>query len=397
MRYVLLILSLCLPVLSLDAQTWTKKADVPSPQSGKFCFTIDGNVYIGGGYSNAERFAMYDTATNSWISKADVPNSLSGRSNGIGISINSKGYAGLGIDQAGISYFNDLWEYDPGTDTWTQKANLPGTGREGAGCFVTGNKLYVVGGASDVRTNEVWQYDPATDIWTRKRNYIQGPIIYPMSFSIAGKGYIACGFPGTEVSNKMYQYDPSDDRWTLKASFPGVARQQGIAFVLDGNAWCGLGRELSLFSPFQDMYRYDPLADTWATAGNFPGDARFGAVATSDGMTAWAGTGMLGTTDLEDWWQLKAHASAVNKMPAKSNVICYPNPAKGVLFISQPAGAYQPASYRILTADGRIILSGSVTNEQIDVSSLIPGGYIIELSNSTYIVRDILTIQQAAP
>ncbi len=43
------------------------------------------------------------------------------------ISIGDKGYIGTG--ENGTTSFKDFWENDPATDTWTQKADFPGTVR----------------------------------------------------------------------------------------------------------------------------------------------------------------------------------------------------------------------------------------------------------------------------
>ena len=38
---------------------------------------------------------------------------------------------------------NDFWEYDPSTNTWTQKADFGGTARNWAVGFSIGNKGYI--------------------------------------------------------------------------------------------------------------------------------------------------------------------------------------------------------------------------------------------------------------
>ena len=46
----------------------------------------------------------------------------------VGFSIGSKGFIGTGVDFFG-NYYNDFWEYNPATNTWTQKANFGGISR----------------------------------------------------------------------------------------------------------------------------------------------------------------------------------------------------------------------------------------------------------------------------
>jgi hypothetical protein len=60
-------------------------------------------------------------------------------------------------------------EYDPSTDTWTDKANMP-TARERMASAVVNGRIYVFGGTrsgSPLVTREA--YDPASDTWTTKK------------------------------------------------------------------------------------------------------------------------------------------------------------------------------------------------------------------------------------
>ena len=42
----------------------------------------------------------------------------------------------------GITEYNDLWEYDPGTDVWVFKTYMP-QNRHSAVAFSIGNKAYI--------------------------------------------------------------------------------------------------------------------------------------------------------------------------------------------------------------------------------------------------------------
>ena len=62
--------------------------------------------------------------------------------------------------------------YDPITDTWAQKADMP-VWRDGGTCVVDG-KIYIIGGVAGNR--EEWRldivdvYDPATDTWAKAKS-----------------------------------------------------------------------------------------------------------------------------------------------------------------------------------------------------------------------------------
>jgi N-acetylneuraminic acid mutarotase len=59
------------------------------------------------------------SAQNTWEKKAAFGNDK--RARGVGFSIGSRGYIGLGEDTADMVR-NDWWEYDPGTDSRRQAA-----------------------------------------------------------------------------------------------------------------------------------------------------------------------------------------------------------------------------------------------------------------------------------
>ena len=60
-------------------------------------------------------------------------------------------------------------EYDPKTDTWTAKADMP-TARMMTATAVVGGKIYVIGGAESFffPSAAVEVYDPVTDTWEQK-------------------------------------------------------------------------------------------------------------------------------------------------------------------------------------------------------------------------------------
>jgi N-acetylneuraminic acid mutarotase len=75
--------------------------------------------------------------------KANYPGGGGGGSSlGTCFAINGKGYICLGINNS-LVYNQELWEYNPTTDTWSQKANFPGVARDNAKSFVIGDTAFV--------------------------------------------------------------------------------------------------------------------------------------------------------------------------------------------------------------------------------------------------------------
>src|SRR6187399_3250718 len=94
-------------------------------------------------------------AQGTWTQKANV--FTTPRCGAVGFSIGNKGYMGTGL-QFGLSpnYFNDFWEWDQASSSWTQKANFPGSARGDAVGFSITNKGYILTGTTSTgnATNE---------------------------------------------------------------------------------------------------------------------------------------------------------------------------------------------------------------------------------------------------
>ena len=74
----------------------------------------------------------------------------------------------MGVDgsQADLS---TVEEYDPATDKWARKKDMPMVRRVAGTCAVK-DRIFLVGGEDDarVKVSRVEEYDPATDTWKRR-------------------------------------------------------------------------------------------------------------------------------------------------------------------------------------------------------------------------------------
>ncbi len=151
---------------------WTQKADFGGNEKIYATgFSIGPNGYLGTGAENSNTgvgtkdFWQYDTTTNSWIQKSDLPGS--GRSEAVGFSIGGYGYIGTGTSYWGVGALSDFWRYDPLTDSWINIADYPGGAVEEATGLVIGCKAYVGTGFTDDNSNTVkktfWEYTPLND------------------------------------------------------------------------------------------------------------------------------------------------------------------------------------------------------------------------------------------
>jgi hypothetical protein len=99
-------------------------------------------------------------------------------------------------------------EYDPATDTWTRKADMP-TAREALSTSVVNGKIYAIGGVttSGSYLSTVEEYDPATDIWTRKADMPTAREA-PSTSMVNGRIYAIGGWVSRAIST-VEEYDPN--------------------------------------------------------------------------------------------------------------------------------------------------------------------------------------------
>ena len=252
----LLLFFLLLSTYVCNADSWTRKADFPGPiRRDAYGFAIGNKAYVGGGGSND--LWEYDPVTDTWNQKNNPPFTSPGWQSGWGIG----GYGYVYIDSA-----NEFWQYAPLTDTWTREADLPGIAKHYPASFVIGNILYVVCGLSD----SLYSYDPASNTWTGLANmpYVFGEAV---GFSVNNKGYITgmLDASGGLCSPYVFEYDPAANSWTQKANFPGIARTEGAAFNIENIAYFGVG-DSDAGGTFKDWWEYDSYTDSWITRTPIP-------------------------------------------------------------------------------------------------------------------------------
>jgi N-acetylneuraminic acid mutarotase len=151
MRFFFLFICACTVAAFSTAQspdTWLRKNDIgfagiagPAERYSAVGFTINGKGYFGGGNNGKTDFWEYDPVSDTWSQKANF--SGTGRNEATGFTIGNKGYVGTGYTTFPFAYYNDFWEFDPLANTWTRKADHPGTPRRAATGFAIGNKGYL--------------------------------------------------------------------------------------------------------------------------------------------------------------------------------------------------------------------------------------------------------------
>jgi N-acetylneuraminic acid mutarotase len=220
---------------------------------------VEGKIYVIGGMTvyRGPRLATveeYDPATDTWTQKADIPAPRAGMATSV---VNRRIYAVGGSGNGG--YIATVWEYDPATDTWTTKADMP-TKRNLASASVVNGKIYCLGGQRDNEFpthSTVEEYDPVTDTWTKKadmpttRAWGSASVVDEKIYAFGG--YARKG--GVPLSS-LFQYEPATDIWTEKEDMP---------VRLGGMATSVVGGRIYVIGGTSALWPYDPyyLSTVW--------------------------------------------------------------------------------------------------------------------------------------
>ncbi len=145
------------------------------------CFSIASKGYILAKsyeiYGNNEFFVFeYDPVNDSWQKKNPYPGMHA--YNSTSVTVGGKAYVigGLYYDPDKEEYVqkNTVWEYDPATDQWTEKALFPGSGTYNMLSCSSGESLYAGFGKENMNSKYVcewWKYTPATNTWAECTTY----------------------------------------------------------------------------------------------------------------------------------------------------------------------------------------------------------------------------------
>jgi N-acetylneuraminic acid mutarotase len=309
---------------SVVPDSWTQVADFGgSARYAAVGFSIVSKGYIGTGYDGSylNDFWEYDPAADVWSQKAD----FSGieRVEAVGFGIGNKGYVGVGVNASTSpwTYPTDFWEYNPGANTWTKKADFPAHGRQSATGFAVNGKGYIGTGVDklygDNFYKDFYQYDPSTNTWSKRADFGGGYRSNPRGFAVGDKGYIGTGYYGG-WKNDFWQYDPSTDTWIKKADFGGTPREWAVGFSILDRGYLGTG--FNAYTWLQDFWEFDPVANSWTQRADFGGGIRAHAIGFSIGDKGYLGTGEVPNEPMQnDLWQYTPGGTTACAVPVSLN------------------------------------------------------------------------------
>jgi N-acetylneuraminic acid mutarotase len=363
--------------LSLSAQQWNQLNDIPSPRHHPVTWGLDGKGYMVTGTVPPNNvtadFYEYDPMTDTWTQKTAFPGTA--RSFSIGTTYNGKGYMGFGATSS--QFLSDLWEYDPDADSWTQLASCPCQGRRHPAFVAVDDKIYVgLGDGQFANLGDWWEYDMITNTWTQMPN-LPGPgRHHPFQFAAGNMAFAGMGHSGNIIFGDWYLFDPQTRQWTVKTPFPGESRVAGTQFdyggfgyVLSGDgdnhSWMATG----------EMWKYDYTIDSWTQLPSHPGVSRWapGSFVIGQEVFFFGGVNRQASTYPASMYSYDLGPSSVGQREfAEKLVSLYPVPSSDKVYIQAETGI---KSWKAIDQFGRLMEEGIST--ELNVSSWAKGLYVL--------------------
>jgi hypothetical protein len=280
--------------------TWTAKSPMPTPRGWLHDnAVVNGQIYIIGGAPDnlhvVSTTEAYDPATDTWTAKSPMPTPRGWFSTSV---VDGKIYAIGGTIYDGTTYrvFSTVDMYNPATDTWTTKADMS-IPRVSLSTSVIDGKIYAIGGAQTVvgggsfisyspPLSVVEVYDPTADTWTRKAD-MPTPRCCHAASVVNEEIYLIGGGEGySSVLQVVEKYNPVTGTWSVVVdnltlrNYLSASAVNGIVYAVGGfvsprstvEAYdTGVGIRVTIVSPQEgSITGGEPIA---MSGTNFPPDA----------------------------------------------------------------------------------------------------------------------------
>lgn len=176
--------------------------------------------------------------------------------------------------------YNDIWQYDPEKDTWTQKSDFPGPGRLMAKGFSVNNRIYVgfgyviaasgpSAGSNDYQT-DLYEYNPSSNSWAKKNDALlgRGDIFF------VSNNIMRSVNPEFRSINK---YNAQTDTW-FESKWEKAGIAPGYTDMEDGRInFSSMDREYFITTTWKknkvtnELWELDPNNMTWRRKNDLPG------------------------------------------------------------------------------------------------------------------------------
>lgn len=243
--------------------------------------TLDGKGYVFAGRDEKGRYLndlwQYDPMTDSWQSMGTMPGK--GRVNATIIAYQGCLYAGLGFAKGGAyqeeTHLRDWWRWNATTNKWDSLAPYPDRTTICPVPYITDGRIYAIYGAADCFTRNMIWYDVMTNTWHREEdNHHRALSAFKgVGAQVQDKYYYGLGYNSSNLS-QWWRVDLVKDEWKRCKSLTGKGRtcsagcaNDAYMYVFGGRYFAG---EMTGGEVFADIWRYDPSQDEWSRGGVMP-------------------------------------------------------------------------------------------------------------------------------
>ncbi len=373
MKIFLLFFLLVSTSFSFSYVGWTQKANFPNIARHRAAsFAIADKGYVGIGHTNGagpntvyNDWWEFDPATNSWTQKADYPIGNYGVSTFV---IGNKGYMGGG------NVGGNFYEYKPTTNKWAPIPNPP-TSPDDETAFAINNKGYVLDDWN------LYEFDPSNNSWTIK-NSISADGWQTSSFVIDGKAYL-------KVGNAFYEYKPLIDTWASRATFPGQATSGSGAFALNNKGFIVCGYSGLLSAVVSEVWMFDPSSNTWTQKPDFPGTSRRFCTSFNIGNKGYFGLGTNGT-NFSDFWEYNPELEFLSTSEIGDvKILPFPNPSTNqITFDCSSVELNSTTFLQVFNTNGQKVYHQNINSNKItiDKTNFNNGTYFYLISTNQNII-----------
>lgn len=253
---------------SFDRGPWVSRGDRPTAagnyrQTAACGSVVDGCLHICGSRDSVDH-SVYDPVTNTWTSKANTPQ--------------ARNYAGA-VEYNGLIYLVGGWygssailstySWNPGSNLWTQLADLPTGGRSLAGVAAAAGFVFMFCGHTGTtvsgRVNTTLRYNISSNTWTSDGAVFHTVGLHGVFAATSpydGLVYVGGGDDGSDELAIWKACDPVSNTMTAKTSFPESGRESAFIGAYNrlidviGGAGSGAGST-------NEHYRFDVGTNTW--------------------------------------------------------------------------------------------------------------------------------------
>ncbi|MEZ4860242.1 MAG: S8 family serine peptidase [Caldilineaceae bacterium] len=227
--------------------TWSKRA--PMPGGGRYyaaAATLNGKIYVAGGYSGLDLLEIYDPGTNTWETAA----SMESARYAFGLAAAPDGYLYAVGGTTNYYATANVERYDPVADEWNEMSGLNDQARAGVGAAFISGRIYAVGGAGVLRSTEALQVETAFCLsnLTTPQNVvgIGGTISYTVSLHAARTAlpqaaFVAplppsTSFVGFEANEAGASYNSAKRQIEWQGAIAAHAAPQNVTYVVATDA-----------------------------------------------------------------------------------------------------------------------------------------------------------------